>query len=294
MDYARRPGSLANRSAVEINVKRILLGMLISALVILAAVALTLSALLYFTQDGMIFHPQPASVAELRATGLAIDKVRIDADDGTALYGWLARPEHRPAPLPLIIYFGGNAEEVSHLAAQAGRFGGWALLAVNYRGYGASLGKPSEAALCADAVASHDWAARHADIEASRIVAMGRSLGSGVAVFLASQRPLAGVVLVTPYDSLTGVAQHHYPYAPVSLLLRHTFDSARRAPHIFAPVLVLAARRDSIVPARHARALFDKWAGPKTWREFPDAGHNDLEADPEYWSEITTFLAQRS
>jgi len=267
--------------------------MLISVLAIVAGTAVALSALLYFTQDRMIFHPQPAPVAQLRAAGLAIEDVRIDATDGIALRGWLAKPATAVAPVPLVIYFGGNAEEVSHLAAQAGHLGGWGVLAVNYRGYGGSAGKPSEAALCADSLAVHAWASQRADVDATRIVAMGRSLGSGVAVFLASQRPLAGVILVTPYDSLRAVAQRHYPYAPVSLLLRHNFDSGARAPGIKSPLLVLAARRDTLVPALHARALLAKWAGPKTWREFEQAGHNDLDADPGYWTEIAAFLSQR-
>ena len=275
------------------NLTRVVQGMLISALAIVAGTAVALSALLYFSQDRLIFHPQPAPATLTGAAGLSMEDVRIDTVDGTALRGWLAKPANAAARVPLVIYFGGNAEEVSHFAVQAGHLGGWALLAVNYRGYGDSAGKPSEAALCADSLAVHEWASQRADIDATRIVAMGRSLGSGVAVFLASQRSLAGVILVTPYDSLRAVAQRHYPYAPVSLLLRHNFDSGARAPRITTPVLMLAARRDTIVPALHARALLDKWAGPKTWREFDQAGHNDLDADPGYWTEIATFLAQR-
>jgi pimeloyl-ACP methyl ester carboxylesterase len=166
------------------------------------------------------------------------------------------------------------------------------LLAVNYRGYGGNPGSPSESALFADALALHDWAVLRTDVDPARIVAIGRSLGSGVAVYLAAERPLAGVVLVTPYDSFRAVAQRHYPYVPVSLLLKHSFDSIRRAPGISLPVLVLAAQRDDVVPLAHARALFSKWGGPKTWREFAGAGHNDLEADPAFWSEIASLLRQ--
>jgi len=140
----------------------------------------------------------------------------------------------------------------------------------------------------------HDWVVQSPDFDPARIVAIGRSLGSGVAVYLAAERPLAGVILVTPYDSLRAVAQRHYPFAPVGLLLRHNFDSIMRAPRIRAPVLMLAAGRDSVVPIGHARALFSKWAGPGTWREFADAGHNDLDSDPEYWNAIAAFLLQKA
>jgi fermentation-respiration switch protein FrsA (DUF1100 family) len=179
------------------------------------------------------------------------------------------------------------------MAGLASRFPGWALLAVNYRGYGGSAGKPSERAMFADALSVYDWAAKRADVAPGRIAAIGRSIGSGVAVYLAANRQLCGVVLVTPYDSLRAVAQRHYPYLPVSLLLKHNFDSIGRAPHISTPLLVIAAQRDSIIPPEHAQALFAKWRGPKIWREIEGADHNDLNSDPGYWAEVAGFLADR-
>lgn len=275
--------------------KPILGRFMFTAVVIVISAAVGLSALLYFAQDRLVFYPQAAPGLSPRAADLEISEVRIAASDGLSLRGWLAKPRFAAArDLPLAIYFGGNAEEVSYMAERAVRLQGWSLLAVNYRGYGGNPGSPSESALFADALAVHGWATGRPDIDPARIVAIGRSLGSGVAVYLAAERPLAGVVLITPYDSLVAVAQRHYPYAPAALLLKHRFDSIRRAPGIFAPLLTLAARRDNIVPVAHARALFSKWAGPKVWREFADAGHNDLDADPDYWEAIAAFLAQRN
>lgn len=274
--------------------ERTIRGLMISLVIIVIGAGTGLSALLYFAQDRLIFYPQAAPRMPPRAADLAISEVRIAASDGMSLRGWLAKPAAAAGPLPLAIYFGGNAEEVSHMAALAGRLPGWALLAVNYRGYGGNAGNPSERALCSDALAVHDWAIARPEFDRARVVAIGRSLGSGVAVYLAAERPLAAVVLVTPYDSLRAVAQRHYPLAPVALLLKHNFDSIGRAPRLFAPVLMLAARRDSVIPIAHARALFAKWAGPKTWREFDQAGHNDLDADPGYWDAIGSFLAGRS
>jgi uncharacterized protein len=267
---------------------------MISLVTIVIGVAIGLWALLYFAQDQLIFYRQPAPDRPPLVANLAISEVRFATFDGLSLRGWLAKPASADAQrLPLVIYFGGNAEEASHMAALAGHFPGWSLLAVNYRGYGGNPGSPSERALYADALAAYDWAAGRPDVEPARIVVIGRSLGSGVAVYLAAERPLSGVVLVTPYDSLQAVAQRHYPYAPVSLLLRHRFDSIGRAPGISVPALMLAARRDDVVPVAHAQALFSKWAGPKSWREFEQAGHNDIDADPEYWKAIASFLAQR-
>lgn len=267
-------------------------GIVIVTLVVGAAIGLM--ALIYLEQDRLIFFPPAAPGASPESAGLTIREVDIATGDANSLRGWLARPagmQHER--LPLAIYFGGNAEEVSYMAGLASRLPGWSLLAVNYRGYGGNSGNPSERALCADALAIYDWAARRPDVDPARIAAIGRSLGSGVAVYLATERPIAALVLVTPYDSLRAVAGRHYPFLPVSLLLKHPFDSIGRASRISTPVLVLAAGRDDIIPSEHAQALFARWHGPKIWREFSGAGHNDIDADSGYYEAIAAFLSGR-
>ncbi len=117
-----------------------------------------------------------------------------------------------------MIYFGGNGEEVSWLVPEFSRVPDWAALLVNYRGYGLSEGQPSETKLYRDALALYDRATRRPDIDSGRVIVMGRSLGTGVATYLASQRPVAGVVLISPYDSLVQVAREAYPFLPVNLL----------------------------------------------------------------------------
>ncbi len=266
------------------------MGIVIVTLVVGAAIGLM--ALIYLEQDRLIFFPPAAPGASPESAGLTIREVDIATGDANSLRGWLARPagmQHER--LPLAIYFGGNAEEVSYMAGLASRLPGWSLLAVNYRGYGGNSGNPSERALCADALAIYDWAARRPDVDPARIAAIGRSLGSGVAVYLATERPIAALVLVTPYDSLR--AGRHYPFLPVSLLLKHPFDSIGRASRISTPVLVLAAGRDDIIPSEHAQALFARWHGPKIWREFSGAGHNDIDADSGYYEAIAAFLSGR-
>ncbi len=242
--------------------------------------------LAWLFQDRLLFFPQPR---ESRfAARPNVEELTIAAVDGTKLRGWFIKGAGSPAPL--VIYFGGNAEEVSWLEGVADRFSGWSLLLMNYRGYGASEGKPGEKVLFEDALAIHDYAVRRLDVNSMRIVAMGRSLGSGVAVHLAASRALRGVILVSPYDSMVEVAGRHYPFLPVSLILRHRFDSLSRAPQIDAPMLCLVAMEDRIVPAAHARVLFDAWRGERTWREFAHADHDSISGEPEYWIAIADFL----
>jgi len=275
------------------NLGQTLRNLVIGTITIVLGAAIGLSALLYFSQNRLIFLRQPAPISPPQATGLAISEVHIATFDGLSLRGWLARSSAAPQErLPLAIYFGGNAEEVSTITGLASRIPGWSVLAVNYRGYGGNAGEPSQRALYADALSVFDWAAGRTDFDPTRIAAIGRSLGSGVAVYLAAKRPLAKLVLVTPFDSLRAVAQHHYPYLPVSLLLRHPFDSIEHAASISTPMLIIAAQKDSIVPSARSRALFAQWRGPKTWREFSGADHNDLDADPRYWETIATYLAE--
>jgi pimeloyl-ACP methyl ester carboxylesterase len=146
------------------------------------------------------------------------------------------------------------------------------------------------AAIKADALRWYDYAAK--DLGATKVVAFGRSLGSGAAVYLASQRNVTSVVLVTPFDSLVAVAKHHYPFLPVGMMLRHRFDSAERAPKLTMPLLCIAAARDEVIPIQHARRLYDAWGGPKQWVELQGADHNSTDGMPAFWHGITAFLQQ--
>jgi len=260
--------------------------MVASLFKIVLAVAIGVPLLAWLFQERMLFFPRP--VDSRPAPRPNVEDVTLAAADGAKLRGWLVRGTGTPAPL--VIYFGGNAEEVSWLTEVAEQFSGWSLLLVNFRGYGESEGKPGEKELLEDALAIHDYAKQRPDVDPQRIVAMGRSLGSGVAVHLAAHRPLRGVILVSPYESIVEVAKRHYPFLPVSLLLRHRFDSLARAPRIEAPLLCLVATEDRVIPIPHSRALFETWRGAKTWREVPRASHDSISGEPEYWRSIAEFL----
>lgn len=119
---------------------------------------------------------------------------------------------------------------------------------------------------------------------------MGRSLGTAVAVHLASARPVRGVVLISPFESMADVAKVHFPYLPVSLLLKHRFECASLAPSITVPALALVAAEDSIVPPGHSYRLMERWGGEHRVVTVPGAGHNTLGAGPGDWDAIKWFL----
>lgn len=243
----------------------------------------------FFAQDKLIFQVRPTPDAQRQAVAASHPEAYetfISASDGTRLHAWHIKAVKTA---PLVMYFGGNAEDVSWMLDEIRRRGSdSAWLLVDYRGYGGSGGAPSEGALTSDALAWYDGFQR----ENERVFAFGRSLGSGVAVYLASQRRVEGVVLLTPFDSMVEVAKQHYPLLPVGLLLKHRFDSVSLAPRISAPLLCLAARDDEVIPEEHARRLYDAWGGEKRLVEL-SGGHNGADRHPDYWPAVRQFLANR-
>lgn len=249
---------------------RVVLNLLFFAALIYVA----LCALLYFAQRSLLYFPTPA-VSLPGATPVAL------TTEGATLRLWTRPTDGADA----LIYFGGNAEDVAtsfeDFAAALPRH---ALYFVNYRGYGGSSGSPSEAALFADALAVYD----HAQASHANIAVAGRSLGSGVAAYLATKRKVQRLVLVTPYDSIVNVARKRFPVFPVSLILTDKFDSASRVPDISAPTLAIVAERDEVIPRRNSDALIVRF--PKshiTAEVIPGATHNEL--GPTYPTLISRF-----
>ena len=272
-------------------------GLLLSLAKIAAAVALGLPLIVYLAQDSLIFYRQPLSDArraEIARRFPAAIEVMINAADGAKLHGWLVRPAGSERA-PLVLYYGGNAEEASHMLEAIGDpirgdTPGIAWLVVNYRGYGASEGSPSQVSLVADALAGYDYAYALEGIDAKRIYVFGRSLGSGVAVQLAAHRPVRGVILVSPYDSLAAVAKRYYWYLPVDWMLKHRFDSIGLAPQMKPPLLCFIAERDEVIPPEHAERLFAAWAGPKRKVLLGGAAHNDTDSAAGFWPAVREFL----
>jgi len=255
----------------------------------LAAAYVAVAGLVWALQERLIFLPPPPRALPPPPAGWRIEPASLSMRDGTRLAGaWLLPPMPRP---PLVIYFGGNAEDATlEVPTVEETYGERAVLLVNYRGYGASEGRPGEAAMVEDAKEIFDAASRREDIDATRIAVHGRSLGSGVAVPLAAARPVRCVVLTSPFAAALDVAREVYPWLPVALLMRHPFDSARIAPGVKAPALILLGEADRVIPPHHARRLAQLWGGPVRLEAFAGFGHEDISLNPRYSHAIRAFL----
>jgi uncharacterized protein len=265
---------------------RIMVGILIGLLALLA--------FLYFLQDKLIFFPQKLPKGEadrLSKRYSHIENVNLKTGNNIIIKGWLVKNSTLPKA-PLIIYFGGNAEELSYLISYADKIKDWSWSLMNYRGYGLSEGKPSEKDLYADAVLVYDYFSKRDDIDNTRIVLIGRSLGTGVATYLAKMRPVKALILVSPYDSFLSIGKHHYPFLPVTLLLRHRFDSLSRAPLISAPLLMITAENDTIIPLKFSKRLMEKWGGPHYFKIIENEDHNTIHDNADYWETINDFLTR--
>ena len=245
--------------------RRIMLKLLVLALLVYVGLCIVL----FVRQRSMLYFPQP------RAAGSEIATISLASDDGPVLAS--TRPHAGPNA---VLYFGGNAEDVSVLVPSLSEtFPGHAIYALHYRGFGGSAGAPTEAALFADAAALFDKV--HA--EHGKVVVIGRSLGSGVAAWLASRRPVARLVLVTPYESVKEVAAGQFPYFPVGWLLRDKYESWRYAEQISVPTLLLMAEHDNIIPRASTEALYRHFPnGVASLRTVAGTDHVNIVDSPEY------------
>jgi len=267
----------------------------VATLKFLAAAAvvgyLVIALLVWVMQERLLFYPRPLGGPATAPKGWALEEVKFAARDGTALAGVLVKPPGAPAPL--VIYYGGNAEEPTGDANEvARRYGERAVLLMNYRGYGASDGKPGERVIVGDALELFDWAAKRGDVDGGRIALHGRSLGTGVAVQVAVERPARCVVLTSPFDSARDVAKKIYPWLPVGLLMRHPFDSHAIAPRVKVPALFLIGDADALIRPVHSEALANAWGGKAERVVLRGFGHNDLDMPPAYDAAVRDFLAR--
>lgn len=232
---------------------------------------------MFIFQRSLIYYPQP------RGVDTPDSKMTLKVDGAELVVS--VRPL---AGGKAIVYFGGNAEDVSqNLHSFSRNFPDHALYLLHYRGYGGSTGTPTEQANHADAASLFEIVrAQHTDI-----TVIGRSLGSGVAVRLASERPVSRLILITPYDSIEEIAASHYPYLPVRFLLRDRYESGKYAPNIKVPTILLAAENDEVIPRTSTEKLFGRFGkGVASLKTIAGAGHNDLETKSEYFEILGAAL----
>ena len=234
---------------------------------------------MYAKQRELLYLPQ-STKADATQTDFGI------ARNGVMLNGWLVNIGQPNA----VLYFGGNAERIEDRRKDFSRwFPQASTYLVPYRGYGANEGTPSEADILDDALAVFDQV--QARQPGARIVVIGRSLGSAVASYVASKRPVGKLVLVTPFDSMANVAQSHYPWLPVRWLLQDRYDQARYLTGYRGPLLIVRAGRDDVVPPESTNQLIASLKLQPQVLDLPHADHSSVATDRTYARALATFVA---
>ena len=235
-------------------------------------------ALLYSFQDKLLYHPTP---------NIKIDYPQLVFQrEGAKVVVHVLNKGHKNA----ILYFGGNAESMAQSADYiAQQFPEFTCYLMDYRGYGSSTGKASQKAIFSDALALYDRVKeKHA-----RISIGGRSLGTGVAVYVASQREVSKLALITPYSSIADVAQGRYPMYSASLLLKDTYDSLSFVPRIKAKTFIVLAQNDKVIPRKYSQKLIDAFKKEQLKVDtIQHRGHNDISDDARYYKIMQEFIGK--
>ena len=249
--------------------------------------------LLTSLQRRLIYFPSRSPVPPAAAVLPGGEDVVLETEDGMRLGAWFLPGLARG---PAVLICNGNAGDRmlrAPLAAALSR-AGLSVLLFDYRGYGGSPGRPSEEGLAVDARAARAFLVARSEVDPGRIAYFGESLGAAVAVRLALESPPTALVLRSPFTSLTDVGRLHYPWLPVAALLADRYPSLSRIPNLAVPLLVIAGDRDTLVPARLSRRLYDRACEPKRFLLVPGADHNSLELldGPQMIDAIVRFFRE--
>ena len=247
---------------------------LIAAFIILLFVYAGLAAMLYFAQRSMMYFPETVHTSPAQAGLPEAEEITLNASDGVRIVGWHVAPRDGK---PVILYFHGNGGALRYRVERFHKLlgKGLGLIAIEYRGYGGSEGSPSEAGLFADAEAAYAFAAGR--YRPDQLVLWGESLGTGLAVYLAAEKPVGRVILEAPFTSAAAVAAQRYWFMPVRLLMKDQFRSDERIANVTAPVLILHGFNDSVVPYAMGERMFDLTQAKKHIVRFLEGGHEDLD-----------------
>jgi hypothetical protein len=256
----------------------------ISAVALWATIIITM----VIFEESMIFFPDPYPSgnwdveAVARGSGTSVEDCFFEASDGIRLHAWWCRPDGagavvQPTSEMVLLWFHGNAGNLAHradLMLELARLPAQIFI-VGYRGYGRSEGRPTENGLYRDARAAWRYLRDQGGVEADRIVILGKSLGSAVAVDLAVEVEPAGLIVESGFSSIPEMAAHHYPFVP-RWLVRTKMDSLSKIGRVHCPIMVIHSPADEIVPYEHGRRLFEAAGGDKRFLEVPGAHHNEL------------------
>lgn len=233
-----------------------------------------LVAIMYVMQRTLMYFPERVHTPPADAGFPQAQEVMLRAADGTELVAWHVPPRGSKA---VVVYFHGNGGSLQH---RVPRFkplvsDGTGLVALSYRGYGGSQGSPSEEGLLADARAAYDFARK--TYPEAKFVLWGESLGTGVATAIAAEHDVAALVLEAPYTSTLDIAKAHYPFMPVSWLMKDQFRSDERIGKVRAPILILHGDRDRVIPISYGERLYAMAPEPKQIVRFAGGDHEDLD-----------------
>jgi len=246
-----------------------------------------------FLAQRSLIYPAAAYAPRLADQGLpGLEAIQTLPETGLTLTHWYHPPASTEAPL--IVFFHGNGSNLANSIDKMRPFiaAGFGVLAAGYRGYSGNPGKPSEEGLSADARSLLDWVASEG-FGRERLVYFGESLGTAVAIKMASERPPSALVLEAPPSSIADVAAAHYWYLPVRLLIRDPWESLSRIASVRAPLLVLHGEKDPVVPIRFGRKLYAAAVEPKAAIWHAESSHTDILNYPDALEAVLEFIRKR-
>lgn len=242
-----------------------------------------------FLEYESLYYPMPKIEYTPKAIGLEYEDVRIKTSDGVRISGWFVPSESSRA---VLLFCHGNGGNISHRLDKISMLNrlGVDLLMFDYRGYGASEGRPSEEGLYLDAEAMYDYLIQEKNVPSGKIVGYGESLGGAVIIDLASRRNVAGLIIESSFTSVRDMARKIFPFVP-GFALKTRFDSLSKIKDIGGPKLILHSIEDDIIPYKQGRTLFENAQEPKEFAEM-QGGHNDafLVSKDVYLSAIDSFV----
>jgi len=258
-----------------------------TALITAVLIYLALLVAIYLLQRHLLYHPNrtQASPAEVGLSGVEV--LNLATQPGEKLVAWYSPAQGEK---PTILFFHGNAGDI---AGRSERFAyyqdaGFGVMFLSYRGYGASTGSPTEAGLVADANAAYDWLVKQ-NISPSRIVLVGESLGTGVAVQLAARKPVGAIALEAPFTSTADVARLSYWWLPVGLLMKDQFKSIDFLKDVHVPLLVMHGTDDRLIPVEMGKALYAAANEPKEFVALANGTHGSIFSEQVWQREIDYF-----